>query len=129
MPPAGQLILLLLFVSLVLAATLQGLAASGHFPLPDDGAPSASRPRRTTLFGAIGIALLAAIAGSIAALRLTSWSAAIIAGGLSLLFAPLALRAFPDRFIDGSGALIAFAAAALAAAALLIWLAIRCASC
>lgn len=75
------------------------------------------------MFSSMGIALLALIAGSIAALRLTSWSAAIIAGGLSLLFAPLVLRAFPDRLVDGAGALIAFAAATVAAAVALIWLA------
>jgi hypothetical protein len=118
MPPPGQLTPLLLFVLLIFAATLHGLAASGHFPLQGEGAKS--RPRRVTLFGSIGLTFLALVAGTIAALRLTSWSVAIIAGGLSLLFAPLALRAFPDRFVDGSGALVVFTTAALAAAAVLI---------
>jgi hypothetical protein len=123
MLPGNQLIALLLFVLLVSAATLLGLAASGHFPLPDDGRKPAVRSGTAALFSSMGIALLALIAGSIAALRLTSWSAAIIAGGLSLLFAPLVLRAFPDRLVDGAGALIAFAAATVAAAVALIWLA------
>jgi hypothetical protein len=120
MPSPGQLTPLLLFVLLIFAATLHGLATSGHFPLQGEGAKS--RPRRVTLFGSIGLTFLALVAGTIAALRLTSWSAAIIAGGLSLLFAPLALRAFPDRFVDGSGALVVFATAALAAAFILILL-------
>jgi hypothetical protein len=123
MLPGNQLIALLLFVLLVSAATLLGLAASGHFPLRDDGPKPAVRSGTAILFGSIGVAVLAVVAGSIAALGLTSWSAAIIAGGLSLLFAPLVLRAFPDRFVDSSQALIAFAATTVAAAIILIWLA------
>lgn len=123
MLPSGQLLPLLILMLLVFAATLQGLAASGHFPLRNDGAKTAFRPGRGVLFGSIGITFLALVVGIIAALRLTSWSAAIIGGGLALLFAPLVLQVFPDRFVDGSGGLVAFAAAGLAAAAILIWLA------
>jgi hypothetical protein len=121
MLPDSHLIALLLFMLLVLAATIQGLAASGHFPLRDDGAKS-SRSGHVILLGSTGVTLLALVAGSVAALRLTSWSAAIIAGGLSLLFAPLVLRAFPDRFVDGARAPVSFAAATVAAAVILIWL-------
>jgi hypothetical protein len=121
MPPPGQLTPLLLFGLLIFTATLHGLAASGHFPLQREGAKS--RPGHMTLFGSIGLTFLALVAGTVAALRLTSWSAAIIAGGVSLLFAPLVLRAFSDRFVDSSRALIAFAAATFAAAVALIWLA------
>jgi hypothetical protein len=123
MLPDSHLSALLLFVWLVSAATLQGLAASGHFPLRGESAKLGAWSDRVMLFGSTGVAVLALVAGSIAALRLTSWSAAIIAGGLSLLFAPIALRAFPDRFVDGAGALVAFAAATLVAAVALIWLA------
>ena len=123
MQTSDQLIALLPFAVLMGAATLQGLAASGHFPRRGDGAKSAFQPGPRVLYGSIAIAFLALVAGSAAALRLTSWSAAIIAGGLALLFAPLLLRVFPDRFVDGAGALIAFTSAALAAAAVLIWLA------
>src|SRR5580658_4091314 len=123
MLPDSPWIALLLFVLLVLAAAILGLAASGHFPLRDDIEKPAVRSGRGILYSSTGVALLALVAGSIAALRLTSWSAAIIAGGLSLLFAPLVLRAFPDRFVDGAGALISFAAATVAAAVFLIWLA------
>lgn len=130
MSPIGQLIPLLPFVLLVLAAALQGLAASGHFPSRERGAKSTSQPGRATLLASIAVTLLALIAGCMAVPRLTSWSAAIIAGGFSLLFAPLLLRVFPDRFINGAGALFAFTGATLAAAAVLIWLGMRCgASC
>jgi hypothetical protein len=118
----SPLIALLLFALLVSAATLQGLSASGHFPLRDTARP-AFRSGRVTLFSSTGVALLALVGGSIAGLRLTSGSAAIIAGGLSVLFAPLVLRALPDRFVDGAGALVAFAAATVTAAIVLIWLA------
>jgi hypothetical protein len=122
MPAPGQFIPLLLFALMVFAATLQGLAASGHFPLSDHASKAASPLGRLTLFGSIGITFLALVIGVVGALRLTSWSAAIIAGGLSLLFAPLLLRVFPDRFVDSAGALVAFAAATVTAAAILIWL-------
>jgi hypothetical protein len=130
MAPPGQLIPLLLFALLVSAAALQGLAATGHFPLQRESKNSAVRPKRVILFTSIGAAVLGLIVGSVAALRLMPLPAAIIAGGLSLLFCPLLLRALPDRFVDGAGALIAFAAATLAAAVILIWLVTRCgASC
>jgi hypothetical protein len=123
MPPPGQVLPVLLLALLVFAVTLQGLAASGHFPLRNDRAKTAGRPGRGALFGSIGISFLALVAGIITALRLTSWATAVIAVGLSLLFAPLALRIFPDRFVDSTRALIVFVAIALAAAAILIWLA------
>jgi len=123
MSAIGQLIPLLPFVLLVSAAALQGLAVSGHFPLRGAGAKSASQPGPVTLFASIAVTLLALCAGCAAAPRLTSWAAAIIAGGFSLLFAPLVLPVFPDRFVNGAGALFAFTAAALAAATVLIWLA------
>lgn len=130
MSPIGQLIPLLPFVLLVLAAALLGLAASGHFPLRDGGKKAVSQPGRAALFASIVATLIALIAGCTAMPRLTSWSAAIIAGGFSLLFAPLFLRVLPDRFINGAGALITFTGATVAAAAILIWLGMRCgASC
>jgi hypothetical protein len=126
MSATEQIIPVLPFALLISAAALHGLAASGHLPRQHDGV----HPGAAKLFGSMATTLLALVAGSAAALRLASWPAAIIAGGLSLLFAPLLLRIFPDRFIDGAGALIAFTAATLAAAAALIWLATRCgASC
>jgi hypothetical protein len=123
MPLPGQLIAVLLFVLAVFAATLHGLAASGHFPLSGDNAKPAFPPGRATLFGSIVLTLVALIIGVIEALCLITWSTAIIAGGLALLIAPLVLRVFPDRFVDGAGALVVFAGVTVAAAAFLIWFA------
>jgi hypothetical protein len=48
------------------------------------------------------------------------WTAIVIAGGSMLLVAPLLLRLFPDRFVDGLGGLVVFAAGAVAVA-LILW--------
>ena len=76
----------------------------------------------------MALVVLGLVGGIVAALRLTSWYAAIIGGGLSLLVAPLVLRWFPDRFVDGPGALLVFAGASTVFALLLIWLVVdhRC---
>jgi hypothetical protein len=102
------LIALALFMALVLASALQGLAASGHFPRADQ---PASGVAPLILFGTIALVALSLAAGSMAALRLLPWYAAVISGGLSVLVAPPVLQAFPDRFVDGRGSLLAFAAA------------------
>jgi hypothetical protein len=111
-----------LFAALVLAAAMYGLAASGHFPR----APKASHsgPGAIVLIGSMALAALGFATGAAAAIALAPWYAVIIAGGLALLAAPWILQLFSDRFVDGNGALIAFAAAALVLAILLIALAI-----
>ena len=101
------LIAVALFMALVLASALQGLAASGHFPRADQ---PASGVAPLILFGTIALVALSLAAGSMAALRLLPWYAAVISGGLSVLVAPPVLQAFPDRFVDGRGSLLAFAA-------------------
>ena len=53
------------------------------------------------------------------ALRTLPWPAIIIGGGAMLLAAPLLLRPFPDRFVDGLAGLATFAVSALAIAAVL----------
>jgi hypothetical protein len=120
MLPISTLIPLILFMALVLTASLQGLAASGHFPR---GA-KASGFGAVTLFGSMALVLVCLVGGIAATLRFVPWYAAIIGGGLSVLTAPLLLQWFPDRFVDGSGALIAFAALGVVLAILLIGLAI-----
>jgi hypothetical protein len=102
------LIAVALFMALVLASALQGLAASAHFPRADR---PASGVAPFILFGTIALVVLSLAAGTAAALRLLPWYAAVIGGGLSVLAAPPVLQAFPDRFIDGRGSLLAFAAA------------------
>ena len=77
------------------------------------------------------MAAAAAILGIVAALRFISWPSAIIGGGAAVLAAPLLLQGLPERFVDGRGALIAFAAATAVLSALLVWLVIgiRCGGC
>jgi hypothetical protein len=122
MLPMKALIPAVLFAALVLVAALQGLAASGHFPrhvkTPGSG------PGPAVLFGTIVFTVIGFGAGIVAALQLTPWYAAVIGGGLAVLVAPLVLQIFPDRFVDGRGALIAFAGASAALALALMTLAI-----
>jgi len=122
--PSREIVPLALFVALVLVAALHGLAASGHLPLRRDRAPA-------LLLGSTMVAAVAAILGIVAALRFISWPSAIIGGGAAVLAAPLLLRALPERFVNGRGALISFAAATAVFTALLVWLAIgiRCGGC
>jgi hypothetical protein len=108
-----------LFVALVLAASLYGLAASGHFPRSAKApAPGVGAP---VLFGSIVVVLACAVAGITAALTVVPWYVAVIGGGSAILAAPLVLQSFPDRFVDGRGALVAFAAVCAVTALLLIW--------
>ena len=122
MPLLSYIVPLLLLVGLILVASLQGLAASGHFPQRPKGTVFASTFGGIMLFGSIALTLLALVGGIMAALRLVPWYAAIIGGGLALLAAPLVLRWFPDRFVDGRGAPLVFAGIGTALALLLIWL-------
>jgi hypothetical protein len=117
MVSVNTLIPLILFIALILAASLYGLAASGHFPF----AAKAIAP--AVLFGSMALVIVALAGGILAALCLVPWYAAIIGGGLSVLAAPLLLQWFSDRFVDGRGALIAFAGAGAGLAILLIALA------
>jgi len=116
----SQPIALLLFVALVLGAALHGLTASGHFPVRQKAAVIGT----PVLFGSIAVTIVAFLSGLAAALRDIPWYAAVIGGGLALLAAPLALQCFPDRFVDGRGALLVFSGGVAAMALLLAGLAI-----
>jgi hypothetical protein len=120
---------LALFVALMLAASLYGLAVSGHFPRRQKETAFASVFGATILFGSLALVIAALAGGILGALHFVPWYAAIIGGGFALLFAPLALRSFSDRFVDGRGAALAFAGISAGLALLLIWLAVsqRCA--
>jgi hypothetical protein len=122
MLPIKALMPAVLFTVLVLAAALQGLAASGHFPRSVKTLGSGLGP--VVLFGTIVFTVVSFAAGIVAALQLTPWYAAVIGGGLAVLVAPLVLQVFPDRFVDGRGALTVFAGVNLLLAIALITLAI-----
>jgi hypothetical protein len=125
MPLANEIGPLLLFVALILSAALLGLTVSGHFPLQ---AGKTSGPRAPLLIGSLVIAAICLIVGIAAALRFVPWYAAIIGGGFALLAAPLVLRWFPDRFVDGRSAVLTFSAASIVFMLVQLWLTIgiRC---
>ncbi len=110
---------LALFTMLMLAISLHGLTASGHFPretrLPAMTAGAGPAVLWLTILAVLGALLV----GLFAAWRLIPWYAAVIGGGGGILLAPLVLQWFPDRFVDGKRGLLAFAAAALLLSALL----------
>ena len=115
---AATVIPLVLFMALILVASLHGLAASGHFPRPPQ--PSTSGVGPIILFGSMAVAIAGLASGIVATVRFIPWYAAIIGGGLAILAAPLVLQRFPDSFVDGRGAMLTLAAANLALAILLI---------
>jgi hypothetical protein len=125
MPKENDVIALVLFVTLLLAASLHGLAVSGHFPRSNKASTPAPDIGPIVLFGSMAVTIASVATGIAAALRLIPWYAAIIGGGLAILVAPLVLQWFPDRFVDGRGAPVALAAAGAVVAVVLILLATR----
>jgi hypothetical protein len=111
------------FTLLMLALSLYGLSASGHFPREHRATVLNSPRGAVILYGTILIALASLIAGMWAAWRLIPWYAAVIASGLAIIAAPLVLRAFSDSFVDDRGSLLSFAGASVALATILLLLA------
>ena len=112
---------LLLFMALVLAVSLLGLTAAGHFPRePGKLSPRVGAP---VLFGSLAVAGACLLAALIGAWRHIPWYAAIIGGGAMVLLTPLVLRPLPDAFVDGPAALLAFSGLAALLAAVLVWIA------
>ncbi len=112
---------LVLFAATVLSVALYALAVSGHFPAEHRRATLSDAMGGGILWGTLAIAVSAAGAAVGFALWRLPGYAAVIAGGLAVLAAPVVLQAFPDRFVDGRRGLVVFAglAAALAATAVL----------
>jgi hypothetical protein len=125
MPPIETIISLVLFSALILVACLQGLAASGQFPREHRNPALASRFGAILLYGAIAISIVSLAVALLAAWRMIPWYAAIIGGGLAILFAPLTLQQLPDRFIDGRASLLSLAGSGALLALLLMWLAMN----
>jgi hypothetical protein len=99
---------LLLFVLLLAAVSLFGLAASGQFPREHRAASLQSVTGAAILFGSIAVVLISLLAGLLFAGRTIPWYAAVIGGGAPVLFAPLLLRPLPDTFVNGRAALLSF---------------------
>ena len=122
MIPTDAILPLVLFTLLILMLSLHGLSASGHFPRERRAAALNSPLGAVILHGTILIALTSLIAGLWAAWRLIPWYAAVIAGGLAILAAPLVLQQFSDSFVDDRGSLLSFAGASVAFAIMLLLL-------
>src|SRR5262249_2232104 len=101
MPPASATLPLLLFMVLLLAAALCGLAASGHFPREHRSAALRSTAGTFILLGSMALAAVCVAIGIALVWRNVPWPVLVIAGGIPVLFAPLALRPFPDAFVNG----------------------------
>lgn len=112
---------LALLMALLLALTLLGLAASGHFPAEQRAQALRSMTGRLLLYGSMIAGAVCLIAGLVLAWSTVPWYAAVIGGGAVILFAPLVLQAMPDRFVDGYGALTTFGAAAILLTLAMVW--------
>ena len=111
---------LVLFVALLAAASLQGLAASGQFPHEHRAASLQSPAGAAILYGSIAVTLLSLSAGLLFAWQTIPWYAAVIGGGAPVLFAPLLLRPLPDQFVNGRAVLLAFSAISAAIALVML---------
>jgi hypothetical protein len=118
----ASIVPLIIFVTLMLLASLQALSASGHFPKASRLPAIAQGSGPAVLWTSIIVTAGSVVAGIAAAWMAIPWYAAVIGGGAVILLAPLALQIFPDRIVDGKIALIGFGVAAAVLAALLCWL-------
>jgi hypothetical protein len=125
MLPEAVLIPLLLFTALLHFVSLHLLAASGQFPREHRSPSLTSAIGALILYGTLAVAFTSLLAAIFAAWTMIPWYAAVIGGGLAILVAPMVLQLFSDRFVDGRGSLVSFAAASALIALFLIWLAGR----
>jgi len=116
----GLAVSLAIFAGLILAVSLQLLAASGHFPVGARTANMKSRAAGAAIWLSLAVTFAALAAGALAAARQLPWEGLIIAGGLAVLPAPIVLQQCPDRFVDGRAALVTFAAGAAVCAMMLV---------
>jgi hypothetical protein len=108
-----------LFTAGMLAAALYGLAASGHFPAAARSDRFKSGAGALVLWATLILTALSAADMIVQSWWVLPWHFSLLGGGAMLLFAPLVLQAFPDSFVDGRRALLAFSACAVVLAALM----------
>jgi hypothetical protein len=120
--PAGAVIPLLSFMVLLLAASLCGLAASGHFPREHRSPALRTGAGAFILFGSLVVSLLSLMVGIAVVWQAVPWYAVVIGGGAVVLAAPLLLRPLPDAFVNGRAALMIFAGASVMITVLLCML-------
>jgi hypothetical protein len=120
MLPASAILPLVLFMALLLAVASCGLAASGHFPHEHRAPALKSGAGPYILFGTLLLSTLCLAVGVLLAWRTIPWYAAVIGGGAVVLAAPLLLRPFPDTFVNGRAALLAFSGVSMLIVVLLL---------
>jgi hypothetical protein len=108
-----------LLVACVLLAVLYGLAVSGHFPSQVRSATLQGGWGALVLWGTLVATVVAAGAAGLLGWRALPWPAAVIGGGLAMLFAPLLLQSLPDSFVNGRRALLVLSMGTVVLAALM----------
>lgn len=103
---------LALFTAIVLSVTVYGLALSAHFPAEHRRQSLTGPTGRLVLLGTMTAAGLAAASAVRLGWVFLPGYAAVIAGGLAILTAPLVLKPLPDDLIDERGGLLVFASVA-----------------
>src|SRR5690348_17525659 len=98
MLPVQSLVPLALFTALFFIAALFVLAALGHFPRAARTDAMNSGFGAALLWSTIAVVALCVLIAIVAAWRFIPWFAALIAGGIAILVAPLALQYFSDEF-------------------------------
>jgi len=111
---------LLLFTITVALVGLYGLSVSGHFPREFRSQELQNLRGTIVIWTTLFMATLAGVIALAVAADVLPASAIIISSGAMLLMTPLALRPFPDWFVNGPIALISFAIGALLAA-IVMW--------
>jgi hypothetical protein len=107
-------------VTATLCVALYGLAASGHFPADQRNEKFQGAWGAFLLWSTLAAGLLAAMVTALGWWAAGPWYVAVIGAGGAILFAPLLLKAFPDRFVDGRRGLVILAAGALLFATLTV---------
>lgn len=100
---------LLLFAAMVLTIAVFGLSLSGHFPAEHRKPELRDRLGRLIIVVCILAVALAAAKAIGLSMALLPPPVAIIGAGLALLAAPMVLKHFPDKFVDGRIGLVALA--------------------
>jgi hypothetical protein len=111
---------LALLMALLLAFSLQGLAASGHFPKEHRARSFSSTAGAIILHGSLAVSGLSLLVGIMAVWRSVPWYAGVIGAGLVLLGAPLVLRLMSDAVINSRALLVALAGMSVALAIVLV---------
>lgn len=101
------------FMSLMLVLSLYGLTVSGHFPAEHRGPNLKGKLGAAVLWGSLALMMAILLVALAFAWRTLPTYAAIIGGGVMVLFAPLLLQPCPDSFVNGRRGLLTFAGAGL----------------